>query len=151
MVLGLATTLPHALITGLEQHGLSSAVAHHAAQLPAISVLFAAFLGDNPIQHLLGPHAMAGLSAHNHALLMGRSFFPQLIAAPFRSGLHEAFAFAILACLVAAGASLLRGGRYHAEAAAEAPASVPAALASNGNADEPAEEQVRPPARVSVS
>jgi MFS family permease len=150
MVLGLATTLPHALTTGLEQHGLSAAVANHAAQLPAISVLFAAFLGDNPIQHLL-PHAMAGLSAHNHALLMGRSFFPQLIAAPFRSGLHEAFAFAILACLVAAGASLLRGGRYHAEAAAEAPASVRAALASNGNADEPAEEQVRPPARVSVS
>jgi hypothetical protein len=32
-----------------------------------------------------------------------------LIAAPFRSGLHEAFA--IVVCLVAAAASLLRGGR----------------------------------------
>jgi thiosulfate reductase cytochrome b subunit len=32
---------------------------------------------------------------------------------PFSSGLHEAFAFAIVACLIAAGASLLRGGKYH--------------------------------------
>jgi hypothetical protein len=42
-----------------------------------------------------------------------------LIEGPFRDGLHAAFAFAILACLVAAGASLLRGGTYrHGEAAA---------------------------------
>jgi hypothetical protein len=56
---------------------------------------------------------LASLSAANHATLTGRSFFPQLISAPFRTGLHEAFLFAILACLVAAGASLMRGGRYH--------------------------------------
>ncbi|HWE09387.1 MAG TPA: hypothetical protein VG325_08530, partial [Solirubrobacteraceae bacterium] len=41
----------------------------------------------------------------------GRSFFPKLIEAPFRIGLHEAFAFAIVACLVAAVASFSRGGR----------------------------------------
>ena len=73
----------------------------------------AAFLGYNPIQHLLGPHVLASLSAHSQAILTGRSFFPHLISAPFRSGLHEAFLFAILACLVAAAASALRGGRYH--------------------------------------
>ena len=44
--------------------------------------------------------------------LTGRTFFPQLISGPFRAGLHAAFAFAIVACLVAAVASLLRGGRY---------------------------------------
>jgi hypothetical protein len=32
--------------------------------------------------------------------------------------LHEAFLFAIVACLVAAGASLMRGGRYHYSAPA---------------------------------
>ncbi len=42
-------------------------------------------------------------------MLTGRAFFPHLISAPFRVGLHEAFAFAIAACLIAAAASLLRG------------------------------------------
>jgi thiosulfate reductase cytochrome b subunit len=46
-------------------------------------------------------------------VLTGRSFFPHLISAPFRDGLHEAFAFAIVACLLAAVASLMRGGHYH--------------------------------------
>jgi hypothetical protein len=80
------------------------------AQLPPVSILFAAFLGYNPLQHLVGPHVLAHLSAHQHALIVGRSFFPQLISAPFRTGLHEAFAFAIVACLVAAAASWFRGG-----------------------------------------
>ncbi len=42
----------------------------------------------------------------------GRGFFPALISTPFSSGLHEAFGFAIVACLIAAGASWLRGGHY---------------------------------------
>jgi hypothetical protein len=113
MVAGLSSTLPHALSSGLQAGGVPAATAQHAAALPPISVIFAAFLGYNPIQHLLGAHALAELSAHSQALLTGRSFFPQLISPPFRSGLHEAFLFAIVACLVAAAASLLRGGRYH--------------------------------------
>ncbi len=78
-----------------------------------MSILFAAFLGYNPLQHLLGPHALAAIGPHSAALLTGRSFFPQLISGPFRTGLHEAFVFAIVACLIAAAASMLRGGRYH--------------------------------------
>ncbi|MBV8430664.1 MAG: MFS transporter, partial [Solirubrobacterales bacterium] len=126
MVLGLATTLPAALRTGLMAHGISPVAAHRAAALPPISVLFAAFLGYNPIQHLVGTHALASMSAHARTLIMGRSFFPHLIASPFQKGLHEAFAFAIVACLIAAAASLLRGGRYyHAEVPAEAAAGEP--------------------------
>ena len=45
-------------------------------------------------------------------MLTGRSFFPGLISAPFRAGLHAALDFAIVASLLAAGASWLRGGRY---------------------------------------
>jgi MFS family permease len=112
LIVGLSTTLPHALRAGLEAHGVSVVAANHAAGLPPISVLFAAFLGYNPIQHLMGAHALAGLGAHTHALVTGRTFFPQLISPPFRTGLHETFIFAIVACLVAAAASLLRGGRY---------------------------------------
>ncbi|HWD65308.1 MAG TPA: MFS transporter [Solirubrobacteraceae bacterium] len=112
MIAGLATSLPHTLATGLEAHGVSHSAAHLISQAPPVSVLFAAFLGYNPIQHLAGHHVLAALSAHNQAVLTGRSFFPQLISGPFRSGLHLAFAFAIIACLVAAAASLMRGGMY---------------------------------------
>jgi len=42
----------------------------------------------------------------------GHTFFPSLISAPFHHGLDIAFDFAIVACLVAAVASLLRGRRY---------------------------------------
>jgi hypothetical protein len=126
LIAGLGDTLPHALRTGLEAHGVGALAAAHAAHLPPISVLFAAFLGYNPIQRLVGPHALAGLSAHTHALLTGRTFFPQLISAPFRSGLHETFIFAIVACLVAAAASLLRGGRYAHVEQAEPPFSAAA-------------------------
>jgi MFS family permease len=113
MIIGLASNLPHTLSSGLEAHGVSAAAAHSAAHTPPVSVLFAAFLGYNPIEHLVGTHVLASLSAANHAALIGRSFFPHLISGPFRNGLHEAFLFAILACLVAAGASLMRGGKYH--------------------------------------
>jgi MFS family permease len=109
MIIGLASTLPTTLSAGLESHGVDPATAHQVATLPPISILFAAFLGYNPIQHLLGPHALAALSAHDQAVLTGSSFFPTLISGPFRDGLHVAFAFAIVACLVAALASLLRG------------------------------------------
>ena len=111
LILGLASTLPETMSAGLEAHGVSAATAHQASTLPPVSILFAAFLGYNPIGHLLGPHVLAGLPAHDHAVLTGNAFFPTLISAPFRDGLHAAFAFAIVACLIAAAASLMRGGR----------------------------------------
>jgi MFS family permease len=113
MIIGLASNLPHTLSAGLQAHGVSAAAASGAAHTPPVSVLFAAFLGYNPVEHLLGTHVLASLSASSRATLTGRSFFPHLISAPFSTGLHEAFAFAILACLIAAGASLMRGGKYH--------------------------------------
>ncbi len=113
MIMGLASDLPHTLSSGLQVHGVSAATASGVAHTPPVSVLFAAFLGYNPIEHLLGAHVLASLSVANRATLAGRSFFPQLISGPFRTGLHEAFLFAILACLIAAAASLMRGGTYH--------------------------------------
>ena len=113
MILGLATSLPHALAAGLKTHGVAASAAQRFAQIPPVSILFAAFLGYNPIQSLLGPHVLGSLSAANRATLAGRAFFPRLISEPFRAGLHEAFTFAIIACLIAAGASLMRGGKYH--------------------------------------
>ncbi len=109
IILGLASGLPQALYGGLVHQGVSPTLAHQVASLPPVGSLFAAFLGYNPMQTLLGP-ALPHLA---HArFLTGRSFFPSLIAKPFQSGLREAFAFALGACLVAAVASWLRGGKY---------------------------------------
>ena len=113
MILGLSDTLPATLYHGLVAHGVPSSVATRAAHLPPVSTLFAAFLGYSPIQHLLGPSVLAHLPAGQAAALTGRSFFPALISAPFARGLHAAFDFAIVACLLAAGMSWLRGGKYH--------------------------------------
>ena len=141
MVLGLATHLPHTLAAGLQAHGVAAGTARHIGALPPVSILFAAFLGYNPIQHLAGPHVLAALSAANRATLTGRSFFPHLISAPFRSGLHAALAFSIVACLIAAAASLMRGGTYH-HAAPELP--------SAGEQDESADGQLPSAAAAAV-
>jgi MFS family permease len=123
MILGLASSLPGTLSSGLQAHGVSAGAAHAAAGLPPVSILFAAFLGYNPIEHLVGADGLAGVSPHDHAVLTGHSFFPHLISGPFQDGLHAAFAFAIAACLVAAAASLLRGGRHvHDDEPAPTPA-----------------------------
>jgi MFS family permease len=121
MIVGLSATLPHTLAAGLTAHGVPPATAHHVADLPPVSVLFAAFLGYNPVKTLVGTHVLSHVGAADAATLTGRSFFPHLIEAPFRSGLHEAFLFAIVACVVAAAASWTRGERYsHAGAPDEA-------------------------------
>ena len=113
MIAGLASTLPSSLYAGLTAHGVPAAVAIRVGHLPPVSILFGAFLGYSPVQHLVGTSVLAHLPPHQAAILVGRSFFPNLISGPFRSGLHAAFDFAILACLVAAVASWLRGGQYH--------------------------------------
>jgi hypothetical protein len=113
MIIGLSGTLPATLFHGLVAHGVPAAVAHRAASLPPVSTLFSAFLGYSPVQHLVGAATLAHLPAGQAAVLTGRSFFPTLISAPFASGLHVAFDFAIGACLAAAGMSWLRGGKYH--------------------------------------
>ena len=117
MIVGLASGLPNALHSGLVAHDVPAADAARISHLPPVSTLFASFLGFNPVKTLLGPHVLHGLPAADTHTLTGRSFFPQLISGPFHSALVYAFAFAIGACLVAAFASLLRGGKYvHDEA-----------------------------------
>jgi len=119
MIVGLSSTLPGTLYHGLVTHGVPGAVASTAAHLPPVSILFSAFLGYSPIQHLVGSAVLAHLPASQAAALTGRSFFPALISGPFASGLHTAFDFAIAACLAAAGMSWLRGGKYHYQEEAE--------------------------------
>jgi MFS family permease len=111
MILGLANTLPGTLDHGLVAQGVPKADAARVSQLPPVGLLFASFLGYNPMQQLLGP-VLPHLSHAHATYLTGRTYFPQLMSKPFSDGLHEAFDFAIVACLIAAGASWLRGGKY---------------------------------------
>jgi hypothetical protein len=79
---------------------------------------------------LLGS-ALGKLPPSHAAYLTGHTFFPSLISAPFQHGLDIAFDFAIIACLVAAVASLLRGSRYvHDEQGTASPADASSAVAS---------------------
>jgi MFS family permease len=112
MIVGLAAHLPAALRGGLMAHGLPAAQANRIAHLPPVASLFAAFLGYNPVKQLLGAQ-LGHLSASQAAALTSRSFFPRLISGPFSSALGVAFTFALIACLIAAGASWMRGGKYH--------------------------------------
>ena len=112
MIAGLAADLPHTLSSGLIAQGVPAGTAQQISHLPPISILFASFLGYNPIGHLLGAGALLHLPAAKAAELTGRGFLPGLLTGPFRAGLHIAFAFSIACCLIAAAASWSRGARF---------------------------------------
>ncbi|AEM84057.1 MFS transporter [Streptomyces violaceusniger] len=111
MVSGLASSLPRALSSGLQAHGVPVGAAEHAASLPPVSTLFATFLGNNPVDHLLrSGGTLDHLSAAQHAALTGHTFFPHLVSGPFHHGLTIVFSVAAGMAVVSALASALRGG-----------------------------------------
>ncbi|MET9906950.1 MFS transporter [Streptomyces sp. NPDC006476] len=115
MVSGLASSLPATLTSGLQAHGVPAGAAEHAASLPPVSTLFATFLGDNPIEHLLGSGGVLDqVTASERAALTGHTFFPRLVSGPFHHGLTIVFGVAAGMALVSALASALRGA-HHAE------------------------------------
>ncbi|HTV12689.1 MAG TPA: MFS transporter [Acidimicrobiales bacterium] len=117
IIVGLSAELPSTLYHGLISHGVPAASAHRVANLPPTSSVFAAFLGYNPVEKLLGPTGvLAHLTPAQAAFLTGRSFFPKLLAGPFGSGLHEALDFAVACCLAAACCSAMLGKQYFYQA-----------------------------------
>ena len=120
MVAGLASKLPTSMFSGLTAQGIPASAATTISHLPPIGVLFAAFLGYNPMQQLLGP-LLSHLPSAHAAYVTGREFFPNLITGPFHDGLGVAFGFAIAASVIGAVASALTG-RSRAAAAAQAQA-----------------------------
>jgi MFS family permease len=134
IILGLAASLPSALSHGLVAQGVPRADAARIAALPPVSIMFAALLGYNPVQTLLGK-VVGKLPASHAAYLTGHTFFPSLISSPFARGLDIAFDFALAACLIAAVASLLRGRRYVHELHGSPAAAAGAPAAAAGPAD----------------
>src|SRR3954447_1847928 len=132
MVAGLSSKLRAAMFSGLTAQGVPAATAAPISHLPPIGVLFASFLGYNPVQQLLGP-LLHNLSPAHASYVTGRQFFPHLITAPFHSGLGVAFGFAIAANVIAAIASALTGRRTKVPAAREPLGYELAAVAGEGS------------------
>jgi nitrate/nitrite transporter NarK len=110
MIVGLAGSLPTTLSAGLQAQGVPAATAQSVASLPPVSTLFAAFLGNSPIEHLLGPSGVLKTLPPDHAAaLTGTTFFPELVSGPVHQGLVTVFTAAAIMAAVAALASLLRG------------------------------------------
>ncbi|WAC56337.1 MFS transporter [Gordonia sp. SL306] len=110
MISGLSAHLPATMGAGLTANGVPPVQADQIAHLPAVAVLFAAFLGYNPVEQLLGPQ-LSSLPQGNQDTLTGLDFFPHLISSPFADGLSAAFTFAIVCCVIGALASLFTSGR----------------------------------------
>jgi len=138
MVAGLSSALPASLFSGLTAQGVPAHSAAPISHLPPIGVLFAAFLGYNPMQQLLG-HLLTHLSPAHAAYVIGREFFPHLITGPFHDGLGVAFGFAIATCVIAAVASALTGRIPSPRAAHESVGSELAAVAAESSGIEPSE------------
>ncbi|WP_253259023.1 MFS transporter [Subtercola boreus] len=113
MIAGLSTSLPAAMTAGLSQNGVPGTVAAQIGQTPPVGSLFAAFLGYNPIESLLGPTGILGtLSKQNSATLTGQTFFPELLSGPFHDGLVLVFVVAAAMSVIAAVMSITRGSKY---------------------------------------
>ena len=117
MVVGLTANVPAAMFGGLTAQHVPAQVATPLSHMPPTGYLFAAFLGFNPLKELLGAHVLGALPLANVHTLVGKAFFPSLIASPFKDGIVYVLIFAAAMCLVAALASWLRGGKFvHEEA-----------------------------------
>jgi len=117
MVVGLTTHVPAAMFAGLTAQHVPAQVATPLSHMPPTGYLFAAFLGFNPLKELLGAHVLGALPAISVHRLVGKEFFPSLIAHPFKDGIVYVLVFAAAMCLVATFASWMRGGKFvHEEA-----------------------------------
>jgi len=112
IIFGLSSTLPQTLKTGLVAQNISTSLATQISMTPPVSSLFAAFLGYNPISHLVPASALAALPAANVSYLTGNTFFPSLISGPFMNGLHLTLIFSIILFVLSAIASWSRGKKY---------------------------------------
>ncbi|HEY6542911.1 MAG TPA: MFS transporter [Ktedonobacteraceae bacterium] len=111
VTVGLAAALPSTLSSGLIANGVPGPTALGIAHLPPTAALFGAFLGYNPIGELIKPQVLQAIAPAHRAVLLGKTFFPNLIATPFMESLHAVFYISAALCLIGATVSLMRGKR----------------------------------------
>lgn len=111
LIVGLAHQLPATMSQGLIGAGVPDAIAQKIANLPPTSALFAAFLGYNPMAQLLPADVLHQLPQASQQLVLGNTFFPNLIAPAVMSSLRVAFYISAVLSVIAAVASYMRGSR----------------------------------------
>ncbi|MDR3540283.1 MAG: MFS transporter [Desulfosporosinus sp.] len=109
LIIGLTQHLPATMYQGLVNAGVPAAASLKIANLPPTGALFAAFLGYNPMAQLLPTTILNQLPAANQQLILGKIFFPQLIAPAVMSSLRVAFYISAVLSIIAAIASYMRG------------------------------------------
>lgn len=109
LIIGLTQHLPATMYQGLVHAGVPAAVAFKVANLPPTGALFAAFLGYNPMAQLLPAAVLHQLPQATQQLILGKVFFPQLIAPAVMSSLRIAFYISAALSIIAAIASFMRG------------------------------------------
>lgn len=113
LVAGLSRSPPGALHDGLTGQGVPASAAQAVAGVPPVGLMFAAFLGNNPIASLL---ASAGVPDQfpdsTVATLTSRTFLPHLLAGPFHDGVVVVFVLAAVLATVGVVVSLFRGGVF---------------------------------------
>ena len=109
LIIGLTQHLPATMYQGLVNAGVPAAASLKVANLPPTGALFAAFLGYNPMAQLLPTTILNQLPVASQQLILGKVFFPQLIAPAVMSSLRVAFYISAILSIIAAIASYLRG------------------------------------------
>jgi MFS family permease len=141
MIVGLSSTLPTTMRAALVRDGVPEATAQKIADEPPVGSLFAAFLGYNPMEKLVGQQTLSQLPPDKADDITGSHFFPQLISEPFIDGLRIAFTASMIMCLIAAWASWLRGGRYVAEEDEAGPFGAPEEVSPDAADETPMPEE----------
>ena len=136
LVAGLSRSLPETLRDGLTALGVPAHAVETVADVPPVQLMFAAFLGANPITALLNTAGVLHqLPADTVATLTGRTFLPTLLTGPFHHGLIVVFILASALAVIAAAVSQLRGATYVYD---ESGTDDPARTDDPASADDPA-------------
>ncbi len=113
LTIGIAASLPNAMYSGLVAQNVSSGVATQISKLPPTTALFSTLLGYNPMKILIPNTTLSALPKPNQDVLLGTTFFPNLIAQPFIQGMRVVFYCGAFMTFLAAICSALRGKQKH--------------------------------------
>ena len=114
VIVSLTSQFPKALASSLASIG-AQALLPVMSKIPPTGALFAAFLGYNPVQTILGSMPTAVVSAipqSTVASLTGTTWFPTMLAGALMPSLRLTFYIGAVLCFIAAVLSWMRGERY---------------------------------------
>ncbi len=114
VIVSLTSQFPKVLASSLASIG-AQALQPVMSQIPPTGALFAAFLGYNPVQTILGsmpPAVVSAIPQSTVTALTGTTWFPTMLAGALMPSLRLTFYIGAILCFIAAVLSWMRGERY---------------------------------------